>query len=530
MAKVANAYENRAICMKPSIAVIFVVCLVILIWGKTMHTTEILNIIKQKSYLNAVTWNMAAINNNPFEYWITTEMTEYNTMMKNVSAYIQNPEFQEVELGNIFTDEMFEELIKLIESESKLSLSIDSLRNVWQNRYRSRKSISGFLKDSVIGKKRLASMPDRLTNTITVSGPTPNDPTTILMRPTVINCYDGDISSIPKWWIQWRQFMFNITISTVDAHNVSQKMRVVDMLVPLHRSKYPAVTVEEEEMSLSLQLLCLALFDATLVHSLGLVAPNSWQFVRHTLCNKLNRNKSKRSLDILNTQYSDSSVIFLQEVGSSFLRTFQFSSMNDLYESIVPTDRDGDRDQNSVILLKRDSYTKINEVTSKINYFMDKLGKSTGSAAPVSKGDLLAITTTSLVNGNKYLFCSFHGDTNGLATIPVLAAVHKYAIDEVPDHILLFGMDANSYAKPEADQLGVQKLAEYYTSLGLNSCYGSNPDPALNITTCHARSYLQPQLNKVLYRIRCSVYVHYSYFWIIDHICTCIYICTGSGS
>jgi hypothetical protein len=43
----------------------------------------------------------------------------------------------------------------------------------------------------------------------------------------------------------------------------------------------------------------------------------------------------------------------------------------------------------------------------------------------------------------------------------------------------------------------VAGFAEFYTSRGLNSCYGSNPDPK-NYTTFHARTYLQPQLNKAI--------------------------------
>jgi len=42
---------------------------------------------------------------------------------------------------------------------------------------------SGFLKDDLIGLKRLTSMPDRITNTINAADGV------ILTRPSVINCY-----------------------------------------------------------------------------------------------------------------------------------------------------------------------------------------------------------------------------------------------------------------------------------------------------------------------------------------------------
>ena len=49
------------------------------------------------------------------------------------------------------------------------------------------------------------------------------------------------------------------------------------MIVPLRRSKYPSVTEEEEHMSLPLQLLSLAIFDAILVYIMNTIAPTTWQ-------------------------------------------------------------------------------------------------------------------------------------------------------------------------------------------------------------------------------------------------------------
>jgi hypothetical protein len=38
-----------------------------------------------------MTWNIAAINNNPFEYWITNKDPNYNKIMDDVSVFIDNP-------------------------------------------------------------------------------------------------------------------------------------------------------------------------------------------------------------------------------------------------------------------------------------------------------------------------------------------------------------------------------------------------------------------------------------------------------
>jgi hypothetical protein len=57
-------------------------------------------------------------------------------------------------------------------------------------------------------------------------------------------------------------------------------------------------------------------------------------------------------------------------------------------------------------------------------------------------------------------------------------------------------MDANTYAKADPDQQGVTDFAAFYREKKLNSCYGPTPNP-YNFTTFHARTHLQPQLNKV---------------------------------
>lgn len=38
-----------------------------------------------------LTWNVAAINSNPFEYWITHDDPAYNKLMADVSAFIKSP-------------------------------------------------------------------------------------------------------------------------------------------------------------------------------------------------------------------------------------------------------------------------------------------------------------------------------------------------------------------------------------------------------------------------------------------------------
>ena len=44
-----------------------------------------------ESKLKTATWNIAAVNNNPFEYWVTHEDAAYNTLMQGVESFIDQP-------------------------------------------------------------------------------------------------------------------------------------------------------------------------------------------------------------------------------------------------------------------------------------------------------------------------------------------------------------------------------------------------------------------------------------------------------
>ena len=44
-----------------------------------------------ESKLKTATWNIAAVNNNPFEYWITHEDDAYNKLMEDVQSFIDQP-------------------------------------------------------------------------------------------------------------------------------------------------------------------------------------------------------------------------------------------------------------------------------------------------------------------------------------------------------------------------------------------------------------------------------------------------------
>lgn len=109
--------------------------------------------------LKAVTWNMAAINNNPFEYWITHKDKGYNKLMEDVSSFINAPGDRDVKVSDVFTDAMFADLVNTMNEYGWTGVAETQTR--WESEYKNRKIITEFIKDGTLGKKRLASMPDR---------------------------------------------------------------------------------------------------------------------------------------------------------------------------------------------------------------------------------------------------------------------------------------------------------------------------------------------------------------------------------
>ena len=107
-----------------------------------------------------------------------------------------------------------------------------------------------------------------------------------------------------------------------------------------------------------------------------------------------------------------------------------------------------------------------------------------------------------------------HSDSCGLATTPVLAAIHHLAVSRYPDHRLLLGIDANTFSdrshldaappggggggfcsdfRRTASACPVNSAASfhaYFSNLGMGSCWGD--EAYLTAwTTCMARTFLQ---------------------------------------
>jgi hypothetical protein len=78
---------------------------------------------------------------------------------------------------------------------------------------------------------------------------------------------------------------------------------------------------------------------------------------------------------------------------------------------------DPKRDQNSIVLVNKSRFTKSSAVD-----VTDLVLKSVNDSV-AAPGDLF-VTSIAGPHGKRLLLASFHGDTNGLATKPIVQGVH----------------------------------------------------------------------------------------------------------
>mmetsp|Transcript_52479 Transcript_52479/g.122448 ORF Transcript_52479/g.122448 Transcript_52479/m.122448 type:complete len:612 (+) Transcript_52479:46-1881(+) len=429
--------------------------------------------------LAVATWNLAAINNNPFEYWISHTDAAYNQLMDQVEKFIDQPGEKDVPVAEVFSDSLFQELCGLMKAENWPGL--EKVEELWKSDLSQRKIISGVLKEKELGAKRLCSMPDRFTNTINVATGS------VVFRPTVINHSANVLSSVGAWWPQWASFMFKEELEVRTGKNGSTKrIRPCQMLSLIKKAKYPAISEEEEAISVPLQCLCLAIFDAILVHMLQVLSPDGhWLQIKESICKATFRQKNLLTTRILQS-YSGASVVCLQEASAAYLQSLQSSSLARTHHVVIPEKVDGQRDQNSALLLRRDVFPEGAE-----KEITDEVIAALEGTAGVEVGDLIAVQA-SHSSGRRFLVASFHGDTNGQATAPVLKALLR----SLGSDALLLGIDANTYLKGSASLYGVQDFLQECRGASLRSCWPEDGDMAKCLTTCNARTFLQPQLNK----------------------------------
>lgn len=106
--------------------------------------------------LQVCSWNVAAINNNPLEYWTTYDAPAYKILMEAVEDLIEAPGDRDVPLGSFFSTAAVDEMATRMASLGWEG--VDEVRALWLSDYSTRPMISGFLKDTTLGSKRFMSM------------------------------------------------------------------------------------------------------------------------------------------------------------------------------------------------------------------------------------------------------------------------------------------------------------------------------------------------------------------------------------
>lgn len=449
-----------------------------------------------RAEMRVATWNVAAVNQNPFEYWLTHPDPEYTRLMQAVEHFILQPGEQDVAVGSVFSDGMFADLKARMAAEGWAGVA--ETEALWQADFCKRRIVTGFLKDASLGKKRLASMPDRFTNTITAADGSSHP------RPAVINSFTGPMRSTAEWWAQWLAFFFDTPLELAGRDGRPARKRPVELLVPIIRQKYPDVSEEEERISLPLQLLCLALFDAILVHVLNTLAPSSWLPLKQQLVETLIVGKLERTAELIGRTHASVDVFCVQEASAALARLLEQQLAPSRFV-VLPESLDPSRDQNSIVVLSASSFKRdsVREVTADVRALAPGCG--------LAPGDLLAFTVRGTggeagAPGATYLVASFHGDTNGLQTADVVAALGEYGAREADAGrplALIVGLDANTYLNADGTLDGAKfYLAERFgvdcSAAGLLNCWPAEARWAGALTTYNARTYLQPQLNKAV--------------------------------
>ncbi len=220
--------------------------------------------------------------------------------------------------------------------------------------------------------------------------------------------YDGDLSTLEKWWSAWEEFMFDTPLGIKGSAGVESKIPY-QLLQKIKKSKYPDITTQEEEDSLPLQTMCGAIFDSILVHMMNTVSssPQAWQDLKKTMVENLNKKKVPHTMEILETAYVDSDIITLQEVSSSFIDQARSSKLGQHFHIVAPMNLDSVRDQNSVIALNKETFPDGPGI--EISSLVEKSFPQDVSV-PVAAGDILAITALTK-HGVPVVVASFHGDT-----------------------------------------------------------------------------------------------------------------------
>jgi hypothetical protein len=471
--------------------------------------------------LRLVSWNMGSLDNSPFGHW-RGQGKNVLALMTAAHAVLLDPA-RDVRVGEIFTDSMWVELRE--EMRTLGWAGINETDALWRTELSHRPAYQGFVMGRSVAEKKLVAMADRYTNTLHTTDLREHS------RPSAVSCYSGNLSSVPQWWAAWRGFMFHNRLEVPRdgdespragiaklvsrnsqtspgeaAHGAAEAAtrpppppaaaaeRHVSVAQPpaarlyvMRSARYPKISAFEEAISVALQALSLALFDAALVHLLNSVRAD-WQQVQRQVCRAVLATRQDAGLRILNGSYASADAIFLQETAPAFPARLasSASTLARTHLALVPPPVPGRAEvQTAALLLRRRAFVveTVRDHTSTVlaalpSGLLDpgdllvaeangidgqarprrcipaatpRRTSSTAGSPPIPRhpdttSPLHHVTPTSPPPpaAQAYLFACFHGEehTNGAGA--VLNALNKLA-DGMPAHRLVLALDADTH-------------------------------------------------------------------------------------
>ena len=119
----------------------------------------------------------------------------------------------------------------------------------------------------------------------------------------------------------------------------------------------------QERISLPLQTLCLAIFDAIQLHMLHTSGVPEWPQIKQDIIEAINIKKVPRTLQILLTTYADADVLCLQECSGATVAALSASPLNETHHLVTPNLQNDKRGQNSLLLLRKDIFGAPEDLT-----------------------------------------------------------------------------------------------------------------------------------------------------------------------
>jgi hypothetical protein len=200
-----------------------------------------------------------------------------------------------------------------------------------------------------------------------------------------------------------------------------------------------------------------------------------WQEVRSGLTRSGRTDQIKKYIEAL-----DSDIMFLQEANTDDLKMEIQNKM--LIHANLP------KTQISCILISNTFTNPVDISPIFVTAITDSINALNNAKNTKIKFDAQDLVVVSAIRDDKdYILASFHGDSTGAATNTVVNEVSRIKKDLYPNHILIFGMDANS----GADALPYQEFYDNLLKNNIKSCSTSFP-----YTTYKTRTLLQTQIYK----------------------------------